>query len=256
MPRRIVRDMSAAWALVSRLDHAPDGLIRVGNILVNPSEPHRPLTRIPAVEGQEEQEGFPQIITAESGRIRTQAVWDVNRPVAPGVEIPPEARPHDGLSFYATKMYIGDHHVNCFRQLWVREEVVQASLMRDPSVQALLEQRSGGDCTLYLVNSLFIAENITIEGKRFHLPEGRPEDGVNVIIKDQGPKILAYKMLEVVIDPARRVKLSVYRPAREDPYFFPDCWADVAHRLLHQEIGAQYMSEQEGDVTVGRISPS
>ncbi|RAH70028.1 uncharacterized protein BO66DRAFT_438733 [Aspergillus aculeatinus CBS 121060] len=249
MPSGIGRDMSPAWALVSRLDHAPDGLIRVGNILVNPSEPHRPLTRVPASEGQE---GYPPVITARSvGYYTTHNMWRLNDTPEPGVEISPEARSHDGLLLWDTRLSIGDHHISCFRQLWVREEVVEASLINDPSVQALLEQRSGGDCTLYLVNSLFIAENITIEGKRYHLREGRPEDGVNVIIKDQGPKILAYRMLKVVIDPARRVRLSVYRPAREDPYFFPDSLADVAHRLLHQEIGAEYMSEQEGEVTMG-----
>ncbi|RAH48881.1 uncharacterized protein BO95DRAFT_429096 [Aspergillus brunneoviolaceus CBS 621.78] len=252
MPLRVFRDISHRWALVSRLDHAPESLIRVGNILVNPSEPHRPLTRVPASEGQE---GFPPIITETSvGHLTGHSAWKFNDTFEPGVEIPPEARSHDGLLLWDTKLSIGDHHYNLFYPKEPREEVVQASLMRDPTIQALLEQRSGGDCKLYLVNCLLIVENISIEGRRYHFPEGRPEDGVNVIIKDQGPKILAYRMLEVVIDPARRIKLNDYSPAREDPHFFPDSWSDVAHRLLHQEIGAEYMSEQEGEVTVGRIS--
>lgn len=46
----IMEGIPNSWALVPGLDHAPDGLIRLGIIFVNPSEPHLPLTTVTTAE--------------------------------------------------------------------------------------------------------------------------------------------------------------------------------------------------------------
>ncbi|RAH86177.1 hypothetical protein BO86DRAFT_395624 [Aspergillus japonicus CBS 114.51] len=249
------REMSPSWALVPSLDHAPEGLIRVGNILVNPSEPHRPLTRIPAAD--EAQENSLAICASDmQGYTHAYGSWTRNLAFPPGEEIPPWARPHEGSAIWCTNLDIEGLQDCCFSPIIPREETVQATLMRDPTIQALLEQH-GGHCKLYLVNAIMVAHGLSIKGKRYHYPEeGRPWDTLDIAIINPGPVIIAYQVLEIVIHPAQRVMLNVHRPDMLDPHFFPDTWAMFGHKVLSRETEAEYRRRQEGEVTAQRVLPS
>ncbi|PYH81798.1 hypothetical protein BO82DRAFT_364696 [Aspergillus uvarum CBS 121591] len=182
-----------SWALAPGLDHAPDDLIRLGNIFLNPSEPHRPLTTVTAAELKAQ---YPEIWRSPSMDIRWDAQVSREFGLVSGVEeVPLETLLHEGLVIWRTNISI-DSIVDYELADMPSQSTVQARLT-DPAIQALLEQISGS-CTLYMVTGTKIVSGFSATGERGHHPSVGPRDALTVAINEPGPKVVGYQMLKIV----------------------------------------------------------
>ncbi|PYI14523.1 hypothetical protein BO99DRAFT_437238 [Aspergillus violaceofuscus CBS 115571] len=241
-----------SWALVEKLDHAPDGLIRLGNILTDPSEPHRPLTTVTAAELEENYSGsyeHRQRLNDFYSRISS----DRNLPPETR-EIPVEALVHEGNVTWALRFSIDRIADYAFR-IMPTQQTVQNRLT-DPAIQALLEEHDGR-CTLYMVTGIKVISGLSAKGERLHSPDAGRRDALTVTVNEPGPKVIGYQMQEIVIDRGRGVQLSQQLCSEDDLYFFPGDWFRVIDKLFLREAEVEYRSGREGEVTVSVVpSPS
>ncbi|RAK77558.1 uncharacterized protein BO72DRAFT_496222 [Aspergillus fijiensis CBS 313.89] len=93
-----------SWALVPGLDHAPDGLIRLGIIFVNPSEPHLPLTTVTTAELEAQ---YPEVWRSPSMEILWDAQVSRKFSLVPGLEeVLLGTLVHEGLVIWRTYIRI------------------------------------------------------------------------------------------------------------------------------------------------------